>query len=55
MAQPAEMGKDGGQSGALNQVRVSDLVQPSFTEYASETAQMETVQSLLLGNQVSLE
>ena len=39
-----------GQTVALKQVRVGDLVLPSYAEYASEAAEMETIQSLLLVN-----
>ena len=57
MAQPAETAltqerEDGGQSCALEHVRVGDLVYvlPSYAEYASKAAQMETIQFLLLGS-----
>ena len=56
LAQPAaEMAlthkrEDGGQSGALKHVRVGNLVLSLYAEYASEAAQVETIQSLLLGS-----
>ena len=37
-----------GQTGALKYVCAGDLVLPSYAEYASEAAQMETIQSFLL-------
>ena len=56
MAQPAETALT--QERALKHVRVGNLVLLSYAEYASEAAQMETIQSLLLAayvGQVSLE
>ena len=55
MAQPAETAltqerEDGGQSGALKDARVEELVLSSCAEHAYEAAQMATIQSLLLGS-----
>ena len=42
--------EDGGQSVPLKNLCVWDLVLPPYADYASEAAQMETIQSLLLGS-----